>query len=80
MRAAWRISLDIITSPLRSRSRMGFYIRTEGLLDVLTCLIENKVFEDAIADSFKLVRCSKSLAGSFNVSFPRRCGSWRHRV
>jgi hypothetical protein len=46
--------LDIITSPLRSRSRMGFYIRAEGLLDVWTCLIEDKVLEDAIADSFKL--------------------------
>jgi hypothetical protein len=33
---------------------MGFCIRTEGLLDVWTCLIEDKFFEDAIADSFKL--------------------------
>lgn len=46
-----------------------FYICAEGLLNVLTCLIEDEVSEDAVAGSFKLDAVLEELDGVIECLF-----------
>lgn len=41
-----------------------------SFLDISTCLIEDKVFEDAVADSFKLGAVLEELGGIIECFFP----------
>jgi hypothetical protein len=52
-----------------------FYIRAEGLLDVLASLIEDEGFEDAVADSFELDAVLEELGGIFECFFSSSLGS-----
>jgi hypothetical protein len=46
-----------------------FYVRAEGLLDVLTSLIEDEGFEGAVTSSFELDAVLEELGGIFECLF-----------